>query len=140
MLSSQDGNIAKKLNGIANANAKPNIPIAGAIILPVVAVSTSKVPIIGPVHEKDTRANVNAMKNMLSIPVVVSALASILFVQEAGNTKSNAPKNDIAKNTNNAKNIILNTALVDKSFSALAPNIPVIVNPNSTYITIMDTP
>ena len=77
---------------------------------------------------------------MLSIPVAESALASILFVHDAGNTKSNAPKNDIAKNTNRAKNKILNTALVDKSFNALAPNIPVMVSPNNTYITIIDTP
>ena len=69
--------------------------MAGAIMLPVVAVSTNNVPIIGPVHENETRASVNAMKNMLSIPVVESALESILLVHDAGNTKSKAPKKEI---------------------------------------------
>ena len=125
---------------MASANAKPNIPMAGAMMLPVVAVSTNSVPIMGPVHEKDTSANVNAMKNILSRPVVASARASILLVHDAGNTSSKAPKNDMAKNTNRAKKIRLKTALVDKSFSALAPNIPVMASPNNTYITMMETP
>ena len=125
---------------MARASANPNIPMAGAMMLPVVAVSTNRVPIMGPVQENDTNAKVNAIKNMLSIPVVVSALASILLVHDAGSTNSKAPKNEIAKNTNKAKNIKLNTALVDKSFSALAPNIPVMVNPNNTYITMIETP
>lgn len=42
--------------------AKPNIPIAGATTLPVVETCTNKNPIIGPVQEKDTSDNVNAIK------------------------------------------------------------------------------
>ena len=84
---------------------------------------------IGPVQEKDTNTNVNDIKNILNIPVVESALLSNLVVQEAGNTISNAPKNEMANTTNNRKNMILKIAFVDKSLSALAPNIPVISNP-----------
>lgn len=40
----------------------------------------------------------------------------------------------------NAKNIRLNMALVDKSFKALAPNIPVISNPKATYIIMIPIP
>ena len=84
---------------------------------------------IGPVQEKDTNTKVNDMKKILKIPVVESALLSSLFVHEAGNTISNAPKKEIAKTTSNRKNIILKIAFVDKSFNALAPKIPVISNP-----------
>lgn len=49
---SQDGNRANSVNGNAKAIAKPSIPIAGAITLPVVDTCTSKKPIIGPVQEK----------------------------------------------------------------------------------------
>jgi len=40
------GNRAKSVNGIANASANPNIPIAGAIEL-LIDTSTNNVPIIG---------------------------------------------------------------------------------------------
>ena len=54
------------------------------------------------------------------MPVVESAFVSSLFVQEEGNTISNAPKKEMAKTTNNKKNMILKIAFVDRSFSALA--------------------
>ena len=44
----QDGNMANRVNGNASAMAKPNIPMAGAITLPVVETSTNKKPMIGP--------------------------------------------------------------------------------------------
>ena len=43
----QDGNMANRVNGNASAMAKPNIPMAGAITLPVVETSTNKKPMIG---------------------------------------------------------------------------------------------
>ena len=49
ILSSQEGNLANNENGIAKATAKPNIPIAGAIMLPDPAACTNNVPMIGPV-------------------------------------------------------------------------------------------
>ena len=88
----QDGNKANNVNGKANANAKPNIPIAGATTLPVVETSTNKKPMIGPVQENDTNDKVNAIK----------------------------------------KNKMLNTALVERAFKALAPKIKVIAKPNVT--------
>ena len=123
------GNIAKRLKGIDNAKAKPNIPTAGPTAVPIVAACTSSVPIIGPVHEKDTSTKVNDMKKMLITPVVESALLSNLLVHEAGNTSSNAPKKETANKTKRAKKMMLKTAFVERSFSALAPKMPVIKSP-----------
>lgn len=104
------GKMAKRLNGIDNAKAKPNMPMAGPTAVPIEAACTSKVPIIGPVQEKETNTNVNDMKKILIMPVVESAFVSSLFVQEEGNTISNAPKKEMAKTTNNKKNMILKIA------------------------------
>ena len=131
MLCNMFGKMAKRLNGIDKAKAKPNIPIAGPTAAPIVAACTNSVPMIGPVQENDTSTNVNAMKKMLMIPVVESAFVSSLFVHEAGNTNSNAPKKETANKTSKRKNMILNIAFVDKSFNALAPKIPVISKPNT---------
>src|SRR5574344_2323814 len=70
MAFSHDGNRAKMLNGKAKAKANPNIPIVGASIEFFVETSTSKVPMMGPVHEKETTTKVNAMSKMLKIPDV----------------------------------------------------------------------
>jgi len=129
---SHDGNRAKSVNGNANAMAKPNIPIAGATTLPVVETCTSRNPIIGPVQEKDTSESVNAIRKILSRPVVDSALLSTALPHFDGNLISNAPKNEAAKITSIRKKRILKTAFVDKALSALAPNISVIANPNAT--------
>jgi hypothetical protein len=80
------------------------------------------------------------MKKIDNNPVVLSALLSMLFDHFDGNLMSNAPKNDIAKITNIAKNIKLKNALVAKSFNFPAPNIIVMANPNTTYITMMLIP
>jgi len=114
-----------------NAKAKPNIPIAGPTAVPIEAACTNKVPIIGPVQEKDTNTNVNDIKKILNTPVVESALLSNLLVHDAGNTSSKAPKKETANTTNSKKNRILKIAFVDKSFNALAPKIPVIKNISS---------
>ena len=63
----QPGNMANSINGRANAKENPNIPTIGAIP-PFEAASTNKVPTIGPVQEKDTIANANAMNNIPTIP------------------------------------------------------------------------
>lgn len=72
--------------------AKPNMPNAGAIILPVVDTSTNRNPIIGPVQEKDTSDKVNAIRKMLSKPVVDSALLSTALLHFEGKVISNAPE------------------------------------------------
>ena len=120
-----DGNKEKKAKGIANAKAKPNIPTAGPTTDPVLAASTKRVPIIGPVQEKETSTNVNAIKKILTNSVVVSTFLSIALTHDEGNVISNKPKNDNANTIRRIKNRILNIALVAKLFSELAPIIPV---------------
>ena len=128
----QDGNIANSVNGKAKAIAKPSMPIAGAMTLPVVETSTNKKPIIGPVQEKETNDKVNAIRKILNKPLVCSALLSTALLHLEGNVNSNAPKNDAAKIISIKQNKILNTALVDRAFNALAPKIKVIAKPNAT--------
>ncbi len=95
---------------------------------------------IGPVQENETRAKVNAIRNMLRSPLVFSALLSTALLHFDGNVISKAPKNDIAKTINIRKKNILNMALVESAFSALAPKISVTASPKVTYITTIDTP
>jgi hypothetical protein len=104
----------------------------GEKIEPLFETSTNKVPIIGPVHEKDTRASVKAINNILTKPTDLSALASIFDDHEEGNVISNAPKNEIAKTTRSPKNNKLKNALVERLFNALAPKKSVINIPNET--------
>ena len=128
---STDGNIAKSENGNANAIAKPNIPIVGAKRdLP--AASTSRVPMIGPVQEKDTITRVNAINRMLKKPVVLPDLLLRAVDHELGKVISKAPKNDAAKSTKIRKNMILTTALVLNALRAEAPKIRVTNKPNPT--------
>ncbi len=47
---------------------------------------------------------------------------------------------DEAKTTKITKKIMLNQTFVDKAFSASAPKILVTINPNNTYMIIMDKP
>ena len=112
--------------------AKPSIPIAGATTLPVVETCTNRNPIIGPVQEKDTSDNVNAIKKILSNPLVASALLSTAVLHFAGSVSSKAPKKEAANTINIRQNRILKTALVERAFNALAPNIKVMASPNAT--------
>ena len=112
--------------------ANPSIPIAGAIILPVVDTCTNKKPIIGPVHENDTNDSVNAIKNILSKPPVFSALESTALLHLEGSVISKAPKKEAAKTTSIRKKKMLKTAFVDSEFNALAPKSPVTNNPKPT--------
>ena len=136
----QEGNIAKSVKGKAKATANPNIPTAGATMFPEVDISTSNNPIIGPVQEKETNVRVKAIKKMLRKPVAFSALLSTALLQEEGKVISKAPKNEAANITSIKKNKMLKTALVERAFNALAPNINVTANPNTTYMTTIDTP
>ena len=68
---------------------------------------------------------------MLSIPLVASALLSTALLHFDGKVISNAPKKDAAKTISIKQNKILNTALVDNAFKALAPNINVTAKPNT---------
>jgi len=130
--SSHEGKNANKVKGTAKAKANPNIPTAGASKEPVAATSTSKVPIIGPVQEKETNTKVKAINKILSKPTVDSDLASTFVDHDEGKVSSKAPKNDKAKTTSKTKKNKLKMALVDMLFNALAPKISVINNPNAT--------
>ena len=129
---SQDGNMANKVNGRARAMAKPNIPMAGATMLPVVETSTKRKPMIGPVQENDTSDRVNAIRKMLNKPPAFSALLSTAVLQEEGKVISKAPKKEAANTTNIRKKKMLKIAFVESEFSALAPNISVIAKPKAT--------
>lgn len=87
---------------------------------------------MGPVHENDTSDRVKAIKKMLSSPVVRSALLSTALLHQEGRVSSNAPKNEAANTTSSRKNRMLKTALVDRSFNALAPKSNVMAKPNVT--------
>lgn len=124
------GKRANSVKGSAKAKANPNIPIAGARMEPVVETSTNRKPMIGPVQENETSVKVNAIRKMLSMPLVLSYLESTALLHDEGKVISNAPKNEAANTTNIRKNRMLNIALVDSAFNALAPNIKVMDRPN----------
>ena len=129
---SHEGKRAKRVNGNAKAIAKPSIPMAGATMLPDVDTSTNKKPMIGPVQEKDTNANVNAMRKMLSKPVVFSALLSTALLHDEGKVISNAPKKEMANTTSIRKKKMLKMALVERALRALAPKSKVTNKPKAT--------
>ena len=131
--------MANSEKGSASAMAKPNMPTAGAKRL-CPAASTSNVPMIGPVQEKETITSVNAMSNILRNPPVERALLSKAVDQLSGSVISNKPKNDSAKTTNSRKKKIFTIALVLSSFNADAPKIIVTSNPKPTYKTMMLKP
>ena len=81
------------------------MPIAGAIMLPVVDTCTNKKPIIGPVHENDTNDNVNAIKNMLSKPPVFSAFESTALLH-LESPKERSCENDQHQKEEDVKNSI----------------------------------
>ena len=132
-LLSHVGKRAKRVNGNANARAKPNMPTVGARAEPpLVLTSTSRKPMMGPVHEKLTNESVKAMRKMLRRPVVRSALLSTAEPHDEGSVISKPPKKLAAKTRSIRKKRMLNTALVLKSLRALAPKMEVMMRPSAT--------
>ena len=75
----QPGNAANRAKGKARANPKPPIPAVSCQAPPSeLRAPASKDPRIGPVQENDTRASVNAMKNIPKNPPMPSADATLL--------------------------------------------------------------
>ena len=107
---------------MVGANAEP----------PFVLTSTSKKPMIGPVQEKLTKERVKAIKKMLNKPVVASAFLSTALPQPEGSVISKPPRKLAAKTSNIRQKSMLNTALVERSFSALAPKMEVMMSPSPT--------
>ena len=82
--------------------------------------------------EKLTKANVKAMRKMLSKPVVLEALESMALFHLEGRVISNPPKNEAPKATSMAKKRRLKMALVERSFKAEAPKMEVTMTPRAT--------
>ena len=120
------GNIANKVKGKANAIPKPNKPTNKEE-----PPTTNNVPMIGPVHENDTKAKVNAIKKIPKFPPLLDKL-SVLFAQDDGNVISKTPKNDMAKMMKTTKNNKLNQMLVLMAFNASEPKTVVIIKPKET--------
>ena len=108
MFCNNDGNKAHKANGRPNAIANTIIVMIGVQTSPDVDLMRT-VPTIGPVHAKDTRTSVNAMKNTPPRPLLLLVLLSVLLTHEFGNVSSNAPKNEAANTMNTTKNKIFVT-------------------------------
>src|SRR4051794_7132526 len=92
----------------------------------------------GPVQEKETITNVSAIKKIpatLCIPALVSACVD----QLDGSVISNAPKKEIPKMKNSAKNTRLAIQLVAKLFNAAGPKISDTRKPTNVKITMMDS-
>ena len=73
---------------------------------------------IGPVHEKDTRESVKAMKK-IPINPPRSLAESALLIQLLGKVISKAPKKETAKIRKMMKNAMLKKALLARSFNSL---------------------
>ena len=101
------------------------------------AARTSKLPMMGPVHEKETTTRVSAIKK-IPIKLPVPALLSALVDQEAGNAISNAPRKEIPNTKKTAKKTRFAIQLVDKLFNAAGPKISVIKNPSNVNMTTID--
>ena len=114
---SHPGNIANNAKGNAKASANPLIPAAGPSTLLPFAASTNNVPIIGPVHENETRLSVNAMKK-IPINPPLSLAWSALLIKLLGSVISNAPKNEIANIKKMIKNSMLKKPLLANAFNA----------------------
>ena len=127
------GKRAKSVNGNAKAKAKPTIPTAGAIALPVeVDASTRRKPTIGAVQEKETSVSVKAIRKIPKRPAVLEALESTALFHLEGRVISKPPKKLAPKMRSIRQKMMLKTAFVDKLFSALAPKSPDMTSPSVT--------
>ena len=86
--------------------------MTGAKLIPSLLVCPSSVPTNGPVQEKETIASVNAIKKIPDIPPL-PAFSSALLAQLLGRDNSKAPKKEMAKTINMAKNNRLAVAEVE---------------------------
>src|SRR3954469_10431251 len=113
---SQPGNNAKTAKGNASPKPKPPIPKLNCIAPPLLVRAPAKRdPRIGPVQEKETMANVSAIKKIpLKLPI--PALASVRVAKSPGNLISKYPKKEIAKTTNTTKKARFNQTFVEILF------------------------
>ena len=137
---SHEGKRAKSVKGRARARANPNIPTTGAIHCPEVAKSTSSSPTMGQVHENETMARVNAMRNIESTPPVAVALLSTLLAHDDGSDSSNQPISDMANTTSSRVNTMFSGALVAMALSFSGPKRAVNSSARAIYITMIAAP
>ncbi len=134
-----EGNIERRVNGREKARENPNIPRIGFRASPP-ADSTSNAPTIGPVHEKDTSTNVNAIKKAPIYPPL-SACLSDVFTHLPGRTSSNIPRNEAAKTMKRIKKIRFGIQCVLTAFVTSAPAlVKDTIKPIKVYIRIIDKP
>ncbi len=87
---------------------------------------------MGPVQEKETNDKVNAIRKMLSRPLVASALLSTAVLHREGKVISNAPKKEASNSTSIWEMRMLNTALVECAFFSQATKKSVMAKPSVT--------
>ena len=92
---------------------------------------------IGPVHEKEIRTSVSAIKN-IPRKLCMPALVSLFVAHEAGRVISKAPRKEMPNNKNTAKKIRLAIQLVASLFNAAGPKINVIKKPSNVKMIMMD--
>tara|TARA_B110000914_G_C15458456_1_gene444592 strand:- start:66 stop:500 length:435 start_codon:yes stop_codon:yes gene_type:complete len=110
------GKKARNVNGIAKAIEKDNIPKTGFSDIPS-ADWTNIPPTRGPVHEKETRTRVKAIKNTPINPLSFDFL-SIGFRIKEGIVISKNPSKENPKNIKTKKNIMLGIQPVANSLAA----------------------
>ena len=110
----QFGKIANTVKGSASAKPKPASPAVNGHE-PCAAVPASNEPRMGPVHEKETIASVNAIKNIPTTSRPERALA--LLTKLLGKVISKYPKNEMANTIKTTKKKRFNHTLVEKLFS-----------------------
>src|SRR4029434_4141571 len=111
---SQFGKIANTVNGNASAKPKPASPAVKGQD-PWAAVPANSEPRMGPVHEKETIASVNAIKKIPTTSRPDRALA--LFASPPGNLISKYPKKEIANTMKMTKKKRFSQTLVEKLLS-----------------------
>ncbi len=93
---------------------------------------------MGPIQEKETRANVKAIKK-IPVKLLVLAFESAFVCHDAGNWISKAPRNEIPKIKKIKKKIILAIQLVANLFKAAGPKIKVIKNPSTVKMMMIES-
>ena len=128
------------MNGSAKPRAKPIMDTKNTkLVVELDAIPISAAPRIGPVHEKETKTVVRAMKKAPIYPPW-SAPLSDLFIQDAGSLISNSPKKEKANSINIIKNATFGIQWVDIRYIASFPNKRVRSSPRTAKIKIIDPP